>query len=103
MKKLLSILLFVILTACDPPTGEPTEFRDGPPVPAGKYEGDVPEASYALKILQGCLPEDAGAAAITFLVTSEVDGNDVQRVEYTIGLGVHEDEAACFRDNVLAW
>lgn len=71
--------------------------------PAGVVEATVPDAAYAPKLLGSCLAGTEVPAFLTYTITNEPDGDDVQRVIFQVHMGVHEDTASCIHDAMVAW
>lgn len=73
------------------------------PAPAGVTEATIPDVSYVPKMLGSCLAGVEVPAFVTYTVTNEPDGDDVQRVIFQVHVGVHEDTAGCIYDAMVDW
>lgn len=71
--------------------------------PAGVNEATIPDANYVPKLLGSCLAGTEVPAFLTYTVTNEPDGDDVQRVIFQMHVGVHEDTASCIHSAMAAW
>lgn len=74
----------------------------GPPVPPGTVEADVP-ISYPVKLLASCLGDVEAKAHVKLIVTNVADGDDKQYYILSVESGAHEDSVACIYDAIVEW